>query len=474
MNKERAVMQIVNGIKGKKRKKIINDICSNLSAYDKLKFIGECNDSCSLTEDEVKQIILSMSYNKYLSIEDSFILMCNYEFPKYARDYIMRCVTNIDIDCCHLTELTYLAYLMQEDLLDSSSENKIFEKIKNSEDPKVLFYLLNYVKEEWHNEVLSRYIEVSDICTLINKFELYSKSDAIIVLNSLCETNDKQILELINKDLLNPIYNDMVLDSLDINDLTYEDIKNIPYSSLSIDSVKEKYIAVANNTADFSDLIDMLGSNRDDDIVQLYLPDVTKNVCDKYDSLTVYGYAEKVLPSDNLSKDILVSKISKCDYGNIIYDFTKNYPYLNKDDISILANGIKDTGNIMYIYLFLRDIHNIKKEDKKMLEKAILDSHNMIYICALALYIDTKLIDKLFKGKEELYLFILSSGIYKKINEVEFGGLNLTKSETLEEKKANIKKLIEESVIENIDNIDPKTYKMKKEKKGKNNKKKGS
>ena len=86
----------------------------------------------------------------------------------------------------------------------------------------------------------------------------------------------------------------------------------------------------------------------------------------------------------------------------------------------------------------------LSKEDKNKLVSKIVNSREMKLIVLVAVFIDVKLIEKLFKSKKELFIFAV--------------GLNAF---TLEELKKLKEKLDIKEEKPNIKNI-PKKYKLKK------------
>ena len=101
--------------------------------------------------------------------------------------------------------------------------------------------------------------------------------------------------------------------------------------------------------------------------------------------------------------------------------------------------------NVYYVYEFLCTFKDkLSKEDKNKLVSKIVNSKEMKLIVLVAVFIDVKLIEKLFKSKKELFIFAV--------------GLNAF---TLEELKKLKEKLDIKEEKPNIKNI-PKKYKLKK------------
>ena len=62
--------------------------------------------------------------------------------------------------------------------------------------------------------------------------------------------------------------------------------------------------------------------------------------------------------------------------------------------------------NIYYVYEFLYEFKDkLSKEDKNKLVSKIVNSREMKLIVLVAVFIDVKLIEKLFKSKKELFIF---------------------------------------------------------------------
>ncbi len=118
---------------------------------------------------------------------------------------------------------------------------------------------------------------------------------------------------------------------------------------------------------------------------------------------------------------------------------------LDKENVSKISKEMSKQENVYYVYEFLCTFKDkLSKEDKNKLVSKIVNSKEMKLIVLVAVFIDVKLIEKLFKSKKELFIFAV--------------GLNAF---TLEELKKLKEKLDIKEEKPNIKNI-PKKYKLKK------------
>ena len=152
---------------------------------------------------------------------------------------------------------------------------------------------------------------------------------------------------------------------------------------------------------------------------------------------------------DSLTKkqiEKIIDLAVKTNDSELIYNVSKILKNrLDKENISKVSKNMSKQENIYYVYEFLCEFKDkLSKEDKNKLVSKIVNSKEMKLIILVAVFIDVKLIEKLFKSKKELFIFAV--------------GLNAF---TLEEIKNIKEKLDIKEEKPNMKNI-PKKYKLKK------------
>ena len=148
---------------------------------------------------------------------------------------------------------------------------------------------------------------------------------------------------------------------------------------------------------------------------------------------------------DNLTKkqvEKIIDLAVKTNDSELIYNVSKILKdRLDKENVSKVSREMSKQENIYYVYEF-KD--KLSKEDKNKLVSKIVNSREMKLIILVAVFIDVKLIEKLFKSKKDLFIFAV--------------GLNVFTIEELKKLKEKLDITEEKPNMKNI----PKKYKLKK------------
>ena len=152
---------------------------------------------------------------------------------------------------------------------------------------------------------------------------------------------------------------------------------------------------------------------------------------------------------DNLTKkqvEKIIDLAVKTNDSELIYNVSKILKdRLDKENVSKVSREMSKQENIYYVYEFLYEFKDkLSKEDKNKLVSKIVNSREMKLIILVAVFIDVKLIEKLFKSKKDLFIFAV--------------GLNLFTIEELKKLKEKLDITEEKPNMKNI----PKKYKLKK------------
>lgn len=152
---------------------------------------------------------------------------------------------------------------------------------------------------------------------------------------------------------------------------------------------------------------------------------------------------------DNLTKkqvEKIIDLAVKTNDSGLIYNVSKILKdRLDKENISKVSKEMSKQENIYYVYEFLYEFKDkLSKEDKNKLVSKIVNSREMKLIVLVAVFIDVKLIEKLFKSKKELFIFAVATNLF-----------------TIEELKKLKEKLDIKEEKPNMKNI-PKKYELKK------------
>lgn len=152
---------------------------------------------------------------------------------------------------------------------------------------------------------------------------------------------------------------------------------------------------------------------------------------------------------DNLTKkqvEKIIDLAVKTNDSELIYNVSKILKdRLDKENVSKVSREMSKQENIYYVYEFLYEFKDkLSKEDKNKLVSKIVNSREMKLIVLVAVFIDVKIIEKLFKSKKDLFIFAV--------------GLNVFTIEELKKLKEKLDITEEKPNMKNI----PKKYKLKK------------
>lgn len=152
---------------------------------------------------------------------------------------------------------------------------------------------------------------------------------------------------------------------------------------------------------------------------------------------------------NNLTKkqvEKIIDLAVKTNDSELIYNVSKILKdRLDKENVSKVSREMSKQENIYYVYEFLYEFKDkLSKEDKNKLVSKIVNSREMKLIVLVAVFIDVKLIEKLFKSKKDLFIFAV--------------GLNVFTIEELKKLKEKLDITEEKPNMKNIQ----KKYKLKK------------
>ena len=380
--------------------------------------------------------------------------------------------------------LDYPKYFEEIKWLDSNDRRRFIESINDSDNSRIIYtFSISLKNNLYANEVYMLFnilysLKNDDyIKNFINDFiSLLEKNLDNIILKICDDKNYSLLMDLWTK------YKSY------LTDFTKKIVKTISESSSSyymykllcddieIDdkSLLIKSICNLDDTSYICDTIKLMGSNLSSDDID--------NILSSYSRTSNFLIVKSLIQNNaNLSEeniDLIINCIFKeINKENIIY-FTNNMQdsltkkqvekiidlavktndseliynvskilkdRLDKENVSKVSRKMSKQENIYYVYEFLCEFKDkLSKEDKNKLVSKIVNSKEMKLIILVAVFIDVKLIEKLFKSKKELFIFAV--------------GLNAF---TLEEIKNIKEKLDIKEEKPNMKNI-PKKYKLKK------------
>lgn len=380
--------------------------------------------------------------------------------------------------------LDYPKYFEEIKWLDSNDRRRFIESINDSDNSRIIYtFSISLKNNLYANEVYMLFnilysLKNDDyIKNFINDFiSLLEKNLDNIILKICDDKNYSLLMDLWTK------YKSY------LTDFTKKIVKTISESSSSyymykllcddieIDdkSLLIKSICNLDDTSYICDTIKLMGSNLSSDDID--------NIVSSYSRTSNFLIVKSLIQNNvNLSEeniDLIINCIFKeINKENIIY-FTNNMQdsltkkqvekiidlavktndseliynvskilkdRLDKENVSKVSKNMSKQENIYYVYEFLCEFKDkLSKEDKNKLVSKIVNSKEMKLIILVAVFIDVKLIEKLFKSKKELFIFAVGLNAFT-LEEIK----NIKEKLDIKEEKLNMKNI-------------PKKYKLKK------------
>lgn len=464
--------------------KLTNGTLTSDEVSQKIKIITEkgtnqlkkdiLNEVSNLSQENVNALILSIRLIDDIGTFGGGVLKTCFKYMdmlyESTENHLVSEILKIKVNSGNIE---YLYNHLFEKRLRNSSIEMIAENFLQSNDIDVLFWCLNQEQLKNYNDLFLEKINIDNLqnipanildfderhiltklyCKLgtsediLYYFDIYNncldETDIKLIVKRLCELHNKVSLIALSRYEIMKLYYHNIFESLSqIENISYDDICEIDFSKLSKNN-KDEYLNIVCKNSYTPYLCGFAFVNKFY-LEKNHIDKMVSVLCDRLDGKCIYKFAKEIneLSSANISN--LVKALSKTNSTKYIYKFAKKVKNISKDDISILVNAIVKTNDIEYIYLFLKNISNIKKEDKKLLKSKILHSNNIKFICLTALYIDIKLIKRLFNDKKTLYKYMVASNLFSEIELFEasielFGGEVDTKKITEKVAKIDVK-----------------------------------
>lgn len=372
--------------------------------------------------------------------------------------------------------LDYPKYFEEIKWLDSNDRRRFIESINDSDNSRIIYtFSISLKNNLYANEVYMLFnilysLKNDDyIKNFINDFiSLLEKNLDNIILKICDDKNYSLLMDLWTK------YKSY------LTDFTKKIVKTISESSSSyymykllcddieIDdkSLLIKSICNLDDTSYICDTIKLMGSNLSSDDID--------NILSSYSRTSNFLIVKSLIQNNaNLSEeniDLIINCIFKeINKENIIY-FTNNMQdsltkkqvekiidlavktndseliynvskilkdRLDKENVSKVSRKMSKQENIYYVYEFLCEFKDkLSKEDKNKLVSKIVNSKEMKLIILVAVFIDVKLIEKLFKSKKELFIFAVGLNAFT-LEEIK----NIKEKLDIKEEKPNMKNI---------------------------------
>lgn len=369
-------------------RKVLIKKCQN-KLYD---LMCECFES--LSKEEISYIVMLLCND--IKIDMIFDVISNFKCSLSEEDIdnIVMCVTTVEKDPW---ELVNLLKILQFKLSNSNVDSII----KCLCDIKCIESLICILKD--FNRVLS-YNNMVDIITVVfdnDKKGLYLSELIKIIDYSILNENDiKFIIDKIclqnQESIPNLIY--YIKNQLD-NNLTNYMIEKL-YNENKI-TISTAHVFIENFLENMSNIS---------------ISYIVKSICNLKDCSYLITLCKKLINymSNEDLDEIIKSVCIKRNPYSIVEISKVLSTRLNDMHIELLANTLIEINNIKFLYQFSLEFYNrFSDELRNKITNQILNSFEYKYIILYAIFVSAELIEMLFDNVESMYIYIISSGLFK-------------------------------------------------------------
>ena len=414
-----------------------------LDYYELLKF---CTENKSISNNEKNKIIEKLlDYKKYL------------DYPKYFEEIKWLDANDRkrfieSISSSNDSQIIYTFSISLKSNLYVDEVYMLFNSLysfNNDDYTKSFIDNFFYLLERNINNIISKICDDKNYSLLMDlwtKYKSYLTDSTKKIVKTISESSSSYYMyKLLCDDIESDDKSLLIKSICNLDDISYIcDTIKLMGSNLSSDDI-DNIVSSYSRTSNFLIVKSLIQNNVNlseeniDLIINCIFKEINKeNIIyftnNMHDSL-IKKQVEKII-------DLAV----KTNDSELIYNVSKILKdRLDKENISKVSKNMSKQENIYYVYEFLCEFKDkLSKEDKNKLVSKIVNSKEMKLIILVAVFIDVKLIEKLFKSKKDLFIFAV--------------GLNAF---TLEEIKNIKEKLDIKEEKPNMKNI-PKKYKLKK------------
>ena len=254
-----------------------------------------------------------------------------------------------------------------------------------------------------------------------NLIKLKSSEEIYMFLNNNKDLEESDITKLINVLCMqkDPYYICKTCKIITINGNNLSDLIDVVVSSKSISYIKELLTTTQNRNYSINKICSLKDAYLIYEILSYSssfignenVNKMINKLCEmkEYRYIVKAGSIEK-LSSQNVTKlaDTLIAS------GKILelVGFTSVCNLLSEDKFNEIINIVMKSNHIPSMYTLAKTYYDRYNKINRKLVTQILNSKEMKYICLVALYIDNKLIYKLFNNVNSMYQYMCGSGYY--------------------------------------------------------------
>ena len=415
---------------------------NKLNYYELLDF---CIKNESISNEEKNQIIEKLlSYKKYL------------DYPKYFEeikwlDSNYRRMFIESINSSNNSQVIYTFSISLKDNLYADEVYMLFNSLYTFNNDE---YTKNFINDFFSlletnlNNIISKICDDKNYSLLVDlwtKHQNYLSDYSNMIVKTISESSSAYYMFKLLCDNISSDNKSLLIKSIcNMDDISYIcDTIRFMNSNLSSDDIKN-ILSSYERTLNFIIVKSLLQNNisLDEENINLIIDCIFKELNKEN---IIYFASNMYVFLTNKQAEKIIDLAIKTNDSEIIYNVSEILKdKLNKENVSKVSNAMQKQENIYYIYEFLYTFKDkLSKEDKNKLVSKVLNSREMKLIILVAVFIDVKLIEKLFKSKKELFIFAVALNVFT-IDELN----KLRKELGIKEEKPKLKNI-------------PKKYKLK-------------
>lgn len=418
---------------------------NKLKYYELLDF---CIKNENIEKEEKNEIIEKLlSYKNYLDYPKYFAEI-NWLYTEDRQRFVQSVIDSND------SQTIYAFSALLKYNLDISKSVFELSMLYNS--------LYSFNNDEYTKSFIDMYFDFFDINSIVSrvcddkkysllmdlwiKYKSYLTDSTKKIVKTISESSSSYYMyKLLCEDIESDDKSLLIKSICNLNDISYIcDTIKLMGSNLSGDDI-DNIVSSYSRTLNFLIVKSLIQNNVS--LSEKNIDLIIDGIFNELNKENIVFFAGKM--HDSLTKkqvEKIIDLAVKTNDSELIYNVSKILKdRLDKENVSKVSREMSKQENIYYVYEFLYEFKDkLSKEDKNKLVSKIVNSREMKLIVLVAVFIDIKLIEKLFKSKKDLFIFAV--------------GLNVF---TIEELKKIKEKLDIKEEKPNIKNM-PKKYKLKK------------
>ena len=418
---------------------------NKLKYYELLDF---CIKNENIEKEEKNEIIEKLlSYKNYLDYPKYFTEI-KWLYTEDRKRFVQSVIDSNDSQTVYA-----FSALLKYNLDISKNVNELF-MLYNS--------LYSFNNDEYTKSFIDMYFDFFEINSIVSrvcddkkysllmdlwiKYKSYLTDSTKKIVKTISESSSSYYMyKLLCEDIESDDKSLLIKSICNLNDISYIcDTIKLMGSNLSSDDI-DNIVSSYSRTLNFLIVKSLIQNNVS--LSEKNIGLIIDGIFNELNKENIVFFAGKM--HDSLTKkqvEKIIDLAVKTNDSELIYNVSKILKdRLDKENVSKVSKEMSKQENIYYVYEFLYEFKDkLSKEDKNKLVSKIVNSKEMKLIILVAVFIDVKLIEKLFKSKKELFIFAAATNLF-----------------TVEELKKLKEKLDITEEKPNMKNI-PKKYKLKK------------